>query len=268
MLLQIAGLPRSTYYYHQAHRKTHDKYAAVKQEIADIFEENKKRVGYRRITLELKNKGYAINHKTVHRLMKEMGLFCAVRRKKYRYYRGENGKIAPNLLVRDFNADKPNQKWVTDITEFSLFGEKLYLSPILDLYSRDIISYTVGNHPYFSLVTEMLEQAFKKIPTDSNLILHSDQGWHYQMQAYQSMLKAKGIRQSMSRKANCLDNAVIESFFGVLKSELLYLQEFHSMHQFKQALIEYLDYYNNRRVKESLHGLTPASHRKLSLSSA
>lgn len=266
--MQIAGLPRSTYYYHLAQAKKADKYVAIKQEIAEIFTENKKRLGYRRITLELHNKGIYINHKTVHRLMKQMGLFCAVRRKKYRSYRGENGKIAPNLLAREFDADKPNQKWVTDITEFSLFGEKLYLSPILDLYSRDIVSYTMGSRPCFSLVTEMLEHAFKKIPNDSNLILHSDQGWQYQMQAYQSLLKAKGIRQSMSRKATCLDNAVIENFFGILKSELLYLQNFESMRQFKIALIEYLDYYNNRRIKERLKGLTPAAHRRLSLSVA
>jgi putative transposase len=233
-----------------------------------IFAENKQRVGYRRITDELKSKGLRINHKTVQRLMKQLGLFCRVRMRKYKSYRGEIGKIAPNLLDRKFEADKPNQKWVTDITEFSLFGQKLYLSPILDLHSRDIVSYAISKHPRFSLVTDMLEQAFQKVPNASNLILHSDQGWQYQMKPYQHMLKTKGIRQSMSRKGNCLDNAVIENFFGLLKTELLYLQEFKSIEHFELELIDYLDYYNNRRIKRKLKGLPPALHRQQTLSAA
>ena len=186
--------------------------------------------------------------------MKELGLVCRVRMKKYRSYKGEVGKIAPNLLNRDFHADKPNQKWVTDVTEFSLFGEKLYLSPILDLHSSDLVSYTISDRPVLSMVTTMLDKAFAKIPDGTDLILHSDQGWQYQHKQYQRMLQEKGIRQSMSRKENCLDNAVIENFFGLLKSELLYLQEFHSMEHFKQELIEYLDYYNNRKSKAKLNG--------------
>ena len=188
--------------------------------------------------------------------------------KKYRSYKGEVGKIAPNLLERNFEAEKPNQRWVTDVTEFSLFGQKLYLSPILDLYSRDIVSYSISNRPVLAMVTEMAEAAFSKIPDGTKLILHSDQGWQYQHKQYQRMLKAKGIRQSMSRKGNCLDNAVIENFFGLLKSELLYLQEFKSMEHFKAELIDYLDYYNNRRSKAKLKGLPPALHRQQALSAA
>lgn len=245
-----------------------DKYAEVKKLIREIYAENKKRVGYRRITLELHNMGVSINHKTVQRLMKQLGLFCRVKMKKYNSYRGKVGKVAPNLLERNFKADKPNQKWVTDITEFSLFGQKLYLSPILDLYSRDIVSYTISKHPRFSLVTDMLEQAFQEIPDGINLIFHSDQGWQYQMKPFQRMLKAKGIQQSMSRKGNCLDNAVIENFFSLLKSELLYLQDFDSIEHFEQELIEYLDYYNNRRIKVNLKGLSPALHRQQALMAA
>ena len=204
----------------------------------------------------------------VQRLMKELGLVCRVRMKKYRSYKGEMGKIAPNLLNRDFHAEKPNQKWVTDVTEFSLFGEKLYLSPILDLHSSDLVSYTISEHPVLSMVTTMLDEAFAKIPVGTNLILHSDQGWQYQHKQYQRMLREKGIRQSMSRKGNCLDNAVIENFFGLLKSELLYLQEFQSMEHFKQELVAYLDYYNNRRIKAKLKGLPPAMHRQQALSAA
>ena len=200
--------------------------------------------------------------------MKQLGLVCHVRMKKYRSYKGEVGKIAPHLLQRNFHADRPNQKWVTDVTEFSLFGQKLYLSPILDLCSSDLVSYTISDRPVLSMVTSMLDKAFEQIPDDTNLILHSDQGWHYQHKQYQQMLRNKGIRQSMSRKGNCLDNAVIENFFGLLKSELLYLQEFNSMGYFKQELIEYLDYYNNKRIKAKLKGLPPALHRQQALSVA
>ena len=196
------------------------------------------------------------------------GISCRVRMKKYRSYKGEVGKIAPNLLNREFRAENPNQKWVTDVTEFSLFGEKLYLSPILDLHSSDLVSYTISERPVLSMVTSMLEKAFATIPDGTDLILHSDQGWQYQHKQYQKMLKSKGIRQSMSRKGNCLDNAVIENFFGLLKSELLYLQEFQSMEHFKQELIEYLDYYNYRRIKTKLKGLPPAIHRQQALSVA
>ena len=223
---------------------------------------------YRRITAALHGRGFSVNHKTVQRLMKELGLVCRVRMKKYRSYKGEVGKIAPNLLNRDFHADKPNQKWVTDVTEFSPFGEKLYLSPILDLHSSDLVSYTISDRPVLRMVTTMLDKAFEKIPDATNLILHSDQGWQYQHRQYQQMLCGKGIRQSMSRKENCLDNAVIENFFGVLKSELLYLQKFSSMEHFKRELIAYLDYYNNRRIKARLKGLPPAIHRQQALSVA
>ena len=197
--------------------------------------------------------------------MKQLGLVCCVRIKKYHSYKGEVGKIAPNLLNRDFYAQKPNEKWVTDVTEFSLFGKKLYLSPILDLHSGYLVSYTISERPVLSMVTDMLNKAFINIPDNTNLILHSDQGWQYQHKQYQRMLRNKGIRQSMSRKGNCLDNAVMENFFGILKSELLYLQKFESMEQFKQELEDYLDYYNNRRIKTKLKGLPPAIHRQQAL---
>ena len=175
---------------------------------------------------------------------------------------------AVHLLGRDFEADRPNQKWVTDVTEFSLFGQKLYLSPILDLHSRDIVSYAISDRPALSMVIEMLDKAFDRVPDGTNLILHSDQGWQYQHRQYQRMLRRKGIRQSMSRKGNCLDNAVMENFFGLLKSELLYLQTFDSFEHFKAELIEYLDCYNNRRSKAKLKGLPPALHRQQALSVA
>ena len=200
--------------------------------------------------------------------MKQLELVCRVRIKKYRSYKGEVGKIAPNLLKRKFSAEKPNQKWVTDVTEFSLFGQKLYLSPILDLHNGYLVSYAISDRPILSMVTTMLDKAFETIPDRTGLILHSDQGWQYQHKQYQRMLREKGIRQSMSRKGNCLDNAVIENFFGLLKSELLYLQEFESMEHFKRELLDFLDYYNNRRIKAKLKGLPPALHRQQALSAA
>ena len=244
-----------------------EKYAEEKAEISSIYHENKGRYGYRRITMMLRSRGLLLNHKIIQRLMKALGLACRVRVKKYRSYKGE-GKVDPNLLNWDFHAQRPNQKWVTDVTEFSLFGEKLYLSPILDLHSSDLVSYTISDRPVLSMVTTMLNEAFAKIPDGTNLILHSDQGWQYQHKQYQRMLREKGIRQSMSRKGNCLDNAVIENFFGLLKSELLYLQEFQSIEHFKQELVAYLDYYNNRRIKAKLKGLPPAIHRQQALSAA
>jgi len=245
-----------------------DKYEDAKAAIVAIYHENKGRYGYRRITMELRNRKVSLNHKTVQRLMKELGLVCRVRMKKYRSYKGEVGKIAPNLLKRDFSATAPNQKWVTDVTEFSLFGEKLYLSPILDLYSSDLVSYEISHRPAFSMVMNMLDSAACQLPLGAAPILHSDQGWQYQHKHYQKKLADYGIIQSMSRKGNCLDNAVIENFFGLLKSELLYLQNFDSMEHFKRELIEYLDYYNNRRIKAKLKGLPPAIHRQQALSAA
>lgn len=268
LLLEIAELPRSTYYYYIKHMKDEDKYSEIRKKITDIFHENKGRYGYRRITMEMHNRGYVINHKTVLRLMNEEKIKCMVRIKKYRSYKGEVGKVAPNLLERDFSTSAPNEKWVTDVTEFSLFGRKLYLSPILDLYSSYLVSYTISEHPALSLVLNMARQALSVLSRGAEPILHSDQGWQYQHKQYQKLLKDHGIKQSMSRKGNCLDNAVIENFFGLVKSELLYMKEFDSMDQFKDELIEYLDYYNNRRIKAKLKGLPPAVHRKQALEAA
>ena len=268
MLLEIAQLPRATFYYHAKRMVQEDKHATVKTKITELFHEHKGRYGYRRITDELHNQNFTINHKTVQRLMKELGLVCRVRMKKYRSYKGEVGKVADNLLDRDFHAEKPNQKWATDVTELRLFGQKLYLSPIMDLCSGDIVTYTLSESPNLLMVTRMLEQALKILPKKHNLILHSDRGWHYQHKQYRQMLAENGITQSMSRKGNCYDNAAMESFFGHLKSELLYLQEFESVEHFKRELIKYIDYYNNRRIKARLKGLPPALHRQQALMAA
>ena len=241
--------------------KQPDKYTELKDVIRQIFSENRGRYGYRRITLELHNRGYYINHKTVQKLMKQCGLKCEIRRRKYRSYKGEVGKVAPNIISRNFKADKPNQKWTTDVTEFAIKDQKIYLSPILDMFNGEIVSYSISRHPTFKQITDMLDKAFKKIPDDTGLILHSDQGWQYQMKIYQWRLKEKGIIQSMSRKGNCLDNSVMENFFGLLKTEMFYKHKFDSAEQLINEIENYIDYYNNKRIKCKLKGLSPVPYR-------
>lgn len=210
-------------------------------------------------------KGHTINHKTVRKLMSQMGLTCQIRIKRYKSYKGKVGKIAKNILKRNFSIDKPNKKWVTDVTEFKIKGTKVYLSPILDLFNGEIISYSVSTRPTYNLIEEMLQQAIEKKKTQESLILHSDQGWHYQMPQYQKKLKENNIIQSMSRKGNCLDNSVIENFFGVLKSEFFYREEFRSIETFQIKLIDYINWYNNKRMKLKLNGLSPIEYRKQSI---
>ena len=268
-LLKLAEMARSTFYYYlKKYKSNHDKYHKIKKEIFNIFNENKGRYGYRRITLELKNRGFNINHKTVSKLMNILGIKSIQRpKRRYNSYQGSIGKIANNLLKRDFKADKPNQKWVTDVTEFKVHDRKLYLSPIIDLFNGEIISYNLSKHPTFEQITDMLEKAFIKIKNNTNLILHSDQGWQYQMKIYQNMLKEKGIKQSMSRKGNCLDNSCAENFFGILKSELFYPKEkeYKNIEELEKDIKEYIEYYNNSRIKSKLKGMSPIQYRKHSL---
>lgn len=261
-LLKLADIPRSTYYYWVKNKFDQlDPNEDLKTLIVSIYNEHEGRYGYRRIRDELSNRGHQVNHKKVQRLMTELGIKSLVRMKKYRSYKGTVGKIAPNLLNRQFAAEKPNQKWVTDITEFKLFGEKLYLSPVLDLFEGEIITYTVDSRPVYSLVSRMLEQALERLKEGDELLIHSDQGWHYQMEKYRNALKERGVIQSMSRKGNCYDNSVIENFFAIMKSEFLYLKEFESIDHFKGELKNYMEYYNHKRIKTKLKGISPVHYR-------
>ena len=260
-MLKYAEVTRSTFYYQLNRMKETDKYKEIKEEITAIYHENKGRYGYRRITMELHNRGYNINHKTVSKLMKELGLQCFVRIQKYKSYKGEVGKICNNLLNREFEAKKPNEKWVTDVTEFKVDKAKIYLSPIVDLFNGEVISFNLSRHPVFNQVLDMVEDATRKIKETKGIILHSDQGWQYQMKQYQHLLKEKGIRQSMSRKGNCLDNSLAENFFGLLKSELFYMKEYKTIEELETDIIEYIDYYNNKRIKGKLKGMSPVQYR-------
>ena len=180
------------------------------------------------------------------------------KRKKFTTYRGTIGHIAPNRLERDFKATVPNQRWVTDITEFKAKdGGKVYLSPILDLFNNEIVAFNLSYSPNWAQVESMLNMAGKRLNKVEGLILHSDQGWQYQMVAYRRLLAEQGIIQSMSRKGNCLDNAAMESFFGRLKMEWFYKREFKPKEEIVEAVRDYLDYYNHRRIQLKLKGLSP-----------
>ncbi|MEC3883508.1 IS3 family transposase [Halobacillus sp. HZG1] len=259
-MVEVAGLSRSTYYHQMNQMSKPDPDRDLKEKIKAIFHREDGTYGYRRIQNELENNGRPVNHKKVYRLMKELGLRYLVRMKKYSSYKGRVGKVAENILNRNFKAEKPNQKWVTDITEFKLFGQKLYLSPILDLFNGEIITYTLGTRPTYNLVGEMLEKGLVRLEDTDELLIHSDQGWHYQMKQYRDRLQKAGITQSMSRKGNCHDNAVIENFFGLMKSEFLYHKDFESIEHFKQELSAFMEKYNNRRIKSKLR-MSPVQFR-------
>lgn len=257
----MAKLSRSTYYDIISKISKPDKYAEVKEVIKQIYHFHKGRYGYRRVTLELLNRGCNLNRKTVYKFMKGLKIQSFVKIRRYRSYKGNYGYVAKNLLNRDFKANNPNEKWVTDVTQFALLDTKLYLSPIVDLYNGEVVSYNISESPNFHQIEDMLDKAFERIPDNTNLILHSDQGWQYQMEKYQQRLKDKGIRQSMSRKANCLDNACAENFFSILKSEFFYDKKFSSIRHFKKELEEYIYYYNNDRIKLRLKGKSPVQYR-------
>ncbi|WP_249731695.1 IS3 family transposase [Pseudomonas syringae] len=260
-LLKFAGLARSTFYYQQKVRHAADKYAELKDEIKTTFDEHKGRYGYRRITAVVRQAGHLVSHKTVQRLMKKLGLKSLVRVKKYRAYKGDVGKAAPNLLQRDFKAQCMNQKWATDVTEFNVGGQKLYLSPIMDLYNGEIISFQISRKPLYSVVDAMLQEAFKRLKPDEKPILHSDQGWQYRMPIYLRELEKHSVTPSMSRKGNCYDNAAMESFFGTLKSEFFYLNKFNDIEELEAGIEEYIRYYNHSRIKLKLNSLSPVDYR-------
>lgn len=260
-LLKLAGIARSTFYYQQKAARAGDKHAGLKKQIGDIYARHKGRYGYRRITAAIRQLGKKVNHKTIQGLMVKLGLKSLVRPKKYRSYKGEIGHAAPHILQRRFDATSANQKWVTDVTEFNVSGNKLYLSPVMDLYNGEIIACEMSKRPEFALVGSMLKKALKKLKPGEKPILHSDQGWQYRMPAYQRALREKSVVQSMSRKGNCLDNAAMESFFAVLKSEFFYLNKFSSVDELQTGLKKYIRYYNHDRIKMKLKGLSPVQYR-------
>ena len=260
-LLRAAGLARSSFYYQRKLSHRADKHANLRTKIRTIFNRHRGRYGYRRITATIRREGEIVNYKTVQRIMGDLGIKSLVRIKKYRAYHGEVGRAAPNLLQRQFKAERPNQKWVTDVTEFSVGGEKLYLSPILDCYNGEIVAYDIARRPLIKMVGAMLQRACRKLSSTDTPILHSDQGWQYRMPIYREILQSNAITQSMSRRGNCLDNAAMESFFGTLKAEFYHMHRFSTLDELRIGLRRYIHYYNCVRIKLKLGGMSPVEYR-------
>jgi len=266
--LKISNLAKSSFY------EWIKKLEIVNQEeleltniIKNIFEESNETYGYRRITIALKQKGFKINHKRVYRIMRENDLKCIKffrRSRSYSSFKGEVGKIAENKLNRKFQVIAPNKVWVTDITEFKIKGstKKMYLSPIMDLFNSEIISFNLSTAPTVKFTTDALDDALKRLPKNHQLKIHSDQGFHYQHVQWVKRLKARNIEQSMSRRGNCLDNSPMENFFGLLKQEMYYGEKFTSIKQLKKKITGYINWYNNKRIKEKLNGLSPIQYRQ------
>lgn len=282
LLLIISGVASSTYKYNNKNVDKDQKNQDIMNCIKECFEEHKGRYGYRRITLTLQSQGYIVNHKKVKRLMKIMNLFGYVPKAKYKSYTGDmNGTVKNILLKKDvdeenhttkylrvFMTEHANQIWGTDVTEFHIASGKLYLSPILDFHTREIISYNVSKSPNFDQTKDMVSKAFNQYENLKDLVMHSDQGWQYQMQLYHKLLNDRGISQSMSRKGNCLDNAPMENFFGIMKKEMFIGKEytFNSLEELEFEIHEYIEYYNNKRISLKLKGLTPVQYRNQSSS--
>jgi putative transposase len=252
VLLRVAGLGKSSYFYSLAHAGDRErKDAALAGEIESIFRSNLCKYGSPRVAAELRRRGFRVNIKRVERIMREAGLSALPKRRAYHSYRGEVGKTAPNVLNRDFSTTGPYQKMGTDVTQFITEFGKLYLSPVIDFHTREILAYDISVSPNYAQVRRMLEMLVRGHgPMLRGAILASDQGYQYQMAVYRRFLKEHGIVQSMSRKGNCLDNSPTENFFGRLKTEMYYDREysFGSLAELKRSIERYIDYWNRERI--------------------
>ena len=257
-MLDISNFKKSTYYYNRKPKQ--EKYSVEKGEISVIHKKSGKSYGYRRITCIMRQNGYVINHKTVQKLMKEQGIQGKYAKKKFRVNKEEQGDIKENLLNREFTSIEPREKLTTDVTEFKVNNTKIYLSPVIDMYNGEIVSYAISETPNMEMVKEMLNKLWGNgIPKGA--LLHSDQGSIYTSKAYQRILQEHGIRQSMSRKGNCYDNSVIENFFGIMKREMYNGERYNSPEELKQEIERYISYYNNDRISLKLNGLSPVQYR-------
>lgn len=259
-------MPRSTFFYHQKRLSEPDKHAALKDAILESFEHNKHRYGYRRVLLDLRNQGWVVNHKLVYKLMRAMGLRAKVRqRRPYVSYAGTISHIADNTLDRKFTPDKPNTVFASDVTEFRVAGRKVYLSPVMDLFDRSIVAHTVATSPSTALTADSLTKTIKTCAPEPGWMMHTDQGFQYQHSSWRNLIHDNGGVQSMSRKANCYDNAVMENFFGHLKTEMYHGEAFDTVAEFNQAIDDYIQWYNTERIQQRLKGLTPMQYRNQTL---
>ena len=259
-LLEALSIAKSSYEYTRAVREK-DRYVVERPVITELFDRSGRTYGYRRMKIALlRQEGLVLSEKVVRRLMREEGLTVKpCKRKRYGSFRGVVGEVSGNLLKRDFRAERPCRKWATDITEFRVGEGKTYLSAMLDLFNGEVVAFTLGRRPDVALVLRMLEEAASKRDVGS-VVIHSDQGHHYQREAYCKLADLLGIRRSMSRKGNCLDNACAESFFSRLKTECFYPNRFKALDQLEQGIPRWIDWYNKERIKTSL-GSSPVDYR-------
>ncbi|WP_432363890.1 IS3 family transposase [Sporosarcina sp. UB5] len=265
-VLQIVGIPDSSYHYHIKQMKRENPNQGLEETIQSIFDEHNESYGYRRIQLELKNRGIVVNHKKVQRIMRKLGLKgnkFTRKSRRYSSYKGNVGTVVKNRIHRRFKTTFPCQKLTTDITEFKCSdGLKLYLSPIMDMYNGEILSYGISMRPTLDFVMKPLEEALDIVKNAKyRTTIHSDQGWHYQHRKWVATLKEHRVFQSMSRKGNCLDNAPMENFFGLLKQEMYYGEPPRTYEELKRAIVAYINYYNNKRIKQKLAGMSPVQYR-------
>jgi transposase InsO family protein/transposase-like protein len=264
-LLNEVDLPRSSYFYHRARLQVGDKYADVRQAMTDIFERNYRCYGYRRIHACLSDQSVNISEKVVRRLMKQQCLIAATsKRRRYGSYMGEISPAPDNLLNRDFSAGAPNEKWLTDITEFQIPAGKVYLSPMIDCFDGMVVSWSIGTRPNAELVNTMLDAAIEKVAASGERpVVHSDRGAHYRWPGWLTRIADAKLVRSMSRKGCSPDNSACEGFFGRLKVEMFYSRQWLSttIEEFVTALDDYISWYNDVRIKRSLGFRSPAEHR-------
>lgn len=264
LLCEVAGVPRSSYYKWLNHKPSlrqleNQELTAV---MLSLYEKVEGTFGYRQLTLHMRRQTQKrINHKRVQRLMKHKGIKSVIRRKKKRYERSTPQQVAENVLNRKFQAETPNEKWLTDVTEFKYGnGQKAYLSAILDLHDKSIVSYVLGHSNNNPLVFETLEMALASV-SESRPLLHSDRGYQYTSLRFKEMLDEAKLKQSMSRVGRCIDNGPMESFWGTLKCEKYYLHTYDTFEQLQRDIDDYIHFYNYERLQTKLNGLSPMEFR-------
>ena len=264
LLLNKLKMAKSSYYYQKKRISFASKHEADYRTIATIFQENKQRYGYRRIKAILTRQGYVLSEKVVRKIMRENGLFVKCRKaKKYSSYRGEISPAVPNVIHRNFKANKPDQKWLTDVTEFSIPAGKVYLSPVIDCYDGMPVAWNISSKPDAQLVNTMLDRAISTLPSGSHPIVHSDRGCHYRWPGWIKRMNDAALIRSMSKKGCSPDNSACEGFFGRLKNEMFYGHTWQNttLEGFIQQLEAYMVWYRDTRIKVSLGGLSPTEYR-------
>lgn len=264
-LLKITSMPKSSYFYQKDAQQRPDKYQTLRTDIEEVFTENQNRYGYRRIHAVIKSKGAIVSEKVIRRIMKEKQLFVPCKkRRKYSSYKGEISPAVENVVARDFHANAPNTKWLTDLTEFHIPAGKVYLSPIVDCFDGMVVSWTIGTSPDAELVNTMLDNAICTLTHGEHPIVHSDRGCHYRWPGWITRMNTAGLTRSMSKKGCSPDNSACEGFFGRLKNEMFYYRSWQdiSIDQFINELDSYIRWYNERRIKISLGAISPLAYRR------